>query len=328
MTQDTIATVVRLHETGGPEKLCVEEMPLGAPGPGEALVRHEAIGLNFIDTYLRSGLYPVDLPIVLGEEAAGVVEAVGPGVTSVRPGDRVGCALTRGAYASAQIWRADNLMILPDTLSTDDAAAVLVKGLTCEMLLRRIVRVEADWTILVQAAAGGVGLLMTQWATALGCEVIGTVGSEEKAKRARAAGCAHVILYGEEDVAARVREITDGRGVRVAYDGVGRTTQRGSLDSLAERGWYVTYGNASGPADPVSPLDLLLRGSLFMTRPSLAHYVADKTERDTAAKAVFDAIAAGHMQPVIGQTFALKDVADAHRALESRATIGATLLRP
>jgi len=328
MTDELMAMVVRVHETGGPDKLVVEEIKLAAPGPGEALVRHQAIGLNFIDTYVRAGFYPAELPVVLGEEAAGVVEAVGAGVTSVRPGDRVGYVLARGAYASARVLSADALIVLPDSLTTDDAAAVLLKGLTCDMLLRRVVRVEPGWTILVHAAAGGVGLLLTQWATALGCSVIGTAGSPDKAERARAAGCVDVILYGEEDVAARVRDITNGDGVRVAYDGVGQSTQKGSLDSLAARGWYVTYGNASGPAAPVDPLDLLLRGSLFMTRPSLAHYVVDKSERDDAAKVVFDALAAGHMRAHIGQTFALTDAADAHRALESRATICATLLRP
>jgi NADPH2:quinone reductase len=318
---------VRVHDFGGPDVMRLEEIELPPPGPQEAQVRHDAIGLNYIDVYHRSGLYPQDRPFVLGQEAAGVVAAVGAEVRGVKPGDRV-VARAAGAYAGARNLPAAELVRLPDNVTTRDAAAVFLKGLTAEMLLFRIARVERGWPILIHAAAGGVGLILTRWAAALGCEVIGTVGSEAKAALARDAGCAHVILYRDEDVADRVREITGGSGVRAAFDAVGKATQEASLDSLARRGWYVTYGNASGPPEPVSPLDLLRRGSLLMTRPSVMHYIADKTEREAAAAHLFEAMNAGHVRAEVRQTFPLGEVAAAHRALEGRETTGATLLLP
>jgi NADPH2:quinone reductase len=318
---------VRVHEFGGPDAMRLEEIELPAPGPGEAQVRHEAIGLNYIDVYHRSGLYPQERPFVLGQEAAGVVAAVGPGVRDVKPGDRV-VARAAGAYAGARNLPAAELVRLPDDVSTREAAAVFLKGLTVEMLLFRIARVERGWPVLVHAAAGGVGLILTRWAAALGCEVIGTVGSEAKAALAREAGCAHVILYRDEDVADRVRELTGGAGVRAAFDAVGKATQAASLDSLARRGWYVSFGNASGPPEPIAPLELLRRGSLLMTRPSVMHYIADKAEREAAAARLFEAMRAGHVRAEVRQTFSLADVAAAHRALEARETTGATLLLP
>ncbi len=325
MTATTLA--VRVHEFGGPEALAVEEIALPPPGPGEAQVRHDAIGLNYIDVYHRSGLYPQARPFVPGQEAAGVVEAVGAGVTEVAPGDRV-VARAGGAYAGARNLPAAELVKLPGHVSTRDAAAVFLKGLTAEMLLLRIARVEPGWPILVHAAAGGAGSIIVRWAAALGCEVIGTVGSEEKAARARDAGCAHVILYREEDVAARVREITGGAGVRAALDSVGKATQAASLDSLAPRGWYIPFGNASGPPDPIAPLELLRRGSLLMTRPSVMHYIADKAEREAAAARLFAAMADGRVRAEITRTYPLTEVAEAHRALEARETVGSTVLLP
>ncbi|MGD2132947.1 MAG: quinone oxidoreductase [Maricaulaceae bacterium] len=315
----TKTRAIRVHEFGGPEKLVWEEIDLPTPG--------EAVGVNFIDVYQRTGLYKLPTPFVAGQEAAGVVEAVGPGVTGFAPGERV-AARHRGSYSEHWNVPARRVVKLPTDVTAQDAAAVLLKGLTAEMLLFRVVEAQPGWTVLVQAAAGGVGLILTRWATALGCTVIGTAGSEEKAELARAAGCKHVILYREEDVAARVRELTDGAGVKVAYDSVGASTQAGSLDSLATRGWYVTFGNASGPAAPVKPLDLLTRGSLFMTRPSLEHYGQDPTELAEASARLFEALKAGHVRAEIGQTFALADAADAHRALEARQTTGATVLLP
>lgn len=318
---------VRVHEHGGPEKLVYEEIDLPAPSEGEVQIRNEAIGVNFIDVYHRTGLYKLPTPFVAGQEAAGVVEAVGPGVTGIAPGERVAARL-RGSYAEHWNVPAHRVVKLPTDVTARDAAATLLKGLTAEMLLFRVVAVRPGWTILVHAAAGGVGLILTRWAKALGCTVIGTAGSEEKAARAREAGCDHVILYRNEDVAKRVRELTDGQGVKVAYDSVGAATQQGSLDSLATRGWYVTFGNASGAAEPVKPLDLLKRGSLFMTRPSVEHYGQDPAELAEASARLFEAMKAGHARADIGQEFMLENAADAHRALEARQTTGATVLIP
>ncbi|MCG8442430.1 MAG: quinone oxidoreductase [Caulobacterales bacterium] len=325
----TSATVVRIHETGGPEVMRLEEAVLPPPGPGEAQVRHTAVGLNYIDTYHRSGLYPMALPTGLGLEAAGVVEEVGQGVTEVRPGQRVATAAAPlGAYASARNIEADRLIPLPNALDDRAAAALLLKGLTAAMLLRQIVEVAPGWRVLVHAAAGGVGQILCSWAKGLGADVIGTAGSPEKAGLARAAGCREVILYREENVAARVRELTGGEGVRVVYDGVGAATFTASLDSLARRGMMVTYGNASGPVPPVAPLELARRGSLFLTRPTMMDYTATREERLSTAAQLFDAVAAGHVRASVGQEFALAEAADAHRALEARATTGATLLIP
>jgi NADPH2:quinone reductase len=319
---------IRFEETGGPEVLKLVDVPTPAPGPGQILLRHEAIGVNFIETYLRSGLYPMKLPAGLGGEAAGVVEAVGEGVTRFKVGDRAASAGTSGAYAEYSTVNASRAVHIPDGVDTRTAAAALLKGMTVEFLLRRLHRVEAGDTILVHAAAGGVGQIMTQWAKALGAVVIATVGSEEKAARVRELGADHVILYRNQDVAAEVRRITAGKGVPVAYDSVGKDTFEGTLKSLAKRGVFVSFGNASGPAPPVEGRQLMINGSLFFTRPTMADYQLTTDELDASASALFEMIGSGKVKVEIGQTFALADARKAHEALESRATIGASLLIP
>jgi len=318
---------VRLHATGGPGALSLEEVPVPTPGPGDILVRHAAVGLNFIDIYQRDGLYPIPLPTTLGLEAAGTVEAVGPDVTRFRLGDRVAYCSSLGAYAEANVVKADRAVRVPDAVSFDTAAAGLLKGLTAEFLVRRLWPLAPGDTALVQAAAGGVGLILCQWLKATGIRVIGCVGSDAKAELARSHGSDEVIIAGREDVAARVRALTGGAGVKVAYDSVGRATLDGSLASLARRGLLVSFGNASGPPDPVDPLRLSRAGSLFLTRPTLFDYVSMPVELDTAADALFGVIATGQVQVRIGQTFALEDIAAAHVALAGRETTGATLLR-
>ena len=318
---------VRLHATGGPGALSLEEVPVPTPGPGDILVRHAAVGLNFIDIYQRDGLYPIPLPTTLGLEAAGTVEAVGPDVTRFRLGDRVAYCSSLGAYAEANVVKADRAVRVPDAVSFDTAAAGLLKGLTAEFLVRRLWPLAPGDTALVQAAAGGVGLILCQWLKATSIRVIGCVGSDAKAELARSHGCDEVIIAGREDVAARVRALTGGAGVKVAYDSVGRATLDGSLASLARRGLLVSFGNASGPPDPVDPLRLSRAGSLFLTRPTLFDYVSTPVELDAAADALFGVIATGQVQVRIGQTFALEDIAAAHVALAGRATTGATLLR-
>jgi NADPH2:quinone reductase len=320
---------IRFEKTGGPEVLKLVDVETPAPGPGQALVRHEAIGVNFIDTYHRSGLYPVKLPSGLGSEAAGVVEAVGDGVTRVAVGDRVayaGGAL--GAYAEQAVVSADRLVKLPAGIDARTAAAALLKGMTAEFLLLRCYPVTAGETILIHAAAGGVGQIMTQWAKALGAEVIATVGSEEKAARVRELGADHVIRYREADVAAEVRRITGGEGVPVAYDSVGKDTFEATLKSLARRGLFVSFGNASGPPDPVPPGRLAQAGSLYLTRPTLFDYIATPRELDDSAGALWAIISSGQVRVEIGQTFPLADAAKAHQALQGRETIGASLLEP
>lgn len=326
---DSRIRAVRLDGPGGPEVLRLVETGQPEPGPGEIRVRHAAIGLNFIDVYQRTGLYPLARPSGLGLEAAGVVETTGPGVRRFRPGDRVAYANGPvGAYAEAHIVPEGRAVRVPDDLPLETAAGALLKGMTAEMLLRRVFHVKPGQTILLHAAAGGVGLLLAQWARALGARVIGTVGDAVKAELALARGCDHVILYGEEDVAERVRALTDGDGVAVVYDSVGAATAEASLDSLARRGMYVSFGNASGPAPPVAPLRLSRGGSLFMTRPTLFDYVATTDELDAAAAALFRVIRDGSVQVRIGQTFPLAEAAEAHRALEARRTTGSTLLIP
>jgi len=320
---------VQIQRIGGPEVLEVVDLPMPSPGPGEILIRHEAIGLNFIDTYHRSGLYPAKLPTVLGTEGAGVVEAVGEGVSRFVVGDRVGYAGGNlGAYAQARVYKADRAVALPETITPDVAAAVLLKGMTAEFLLRRCYRVQAGQTILVHAAAGGVGLILSQWAKALGARVIGTVGDRSKAELASAHGCDHVILYNEEDVAARVREITGGAGVPVVYDGVGAATFEASLNSLARRGMLVNFGNASGLAPAIPPARLAQGGSLFLTRPGLFDYIATREELDESAAALFAVMASGAVKVEIAQRFPLDQARQAHEALEGRATVGSTLLVP
>jgi NADPH2:quinone reductase len=319
---------IRLSKTGGPEVLELVEVETPQPRPGQILVRHQAVGINFIDTYQRSGLYPIKLPSGLGSEAAGVVEAVGEGVTRFKVGDLVAYAGTPGAYADANVVAADRAVKVPAGIDGRTAAAALLKGMTVEFLIRRLHRVEAGETILVHAAAGGVGQIMVQWAKALGAVVIATVGSEPKAARARELGADHIILYRDQDVAAEVRRITEGKGVPVAYDAVGKDTFEGTLKSLARRGLFVSFGNASGPAPPVEGRQLMLNGSLFFTRPTMGDYQTTTDELDASAAAVFEMIGSGKVKIEIGQTFPLAEARKAHEALESRATIGASLLIP
>jgi NADPH:quinone reductase len=322
----TEATVIRIHETGGPEVLRQEIVTLGPPGPGEALVRQTAIGLNFIDTYHRSGLYPVKLPAVLGSEGAGVVEAVGEGVETVQPGDRV-AYLGAGTYASHYKGPAARMVRLPAEVDEATAAAVLLKGLTAWMLLFEVRPGRAGETALVWAPVGGVGTLLVPWATSLGMRVLAVTSSADKAARARALGAEDTVLR-DEDVAAAARAFSGGAGVHVAYDSVGRTSADASLAALRPRGWFVSYGNASGPADPISPGRLSAGGSLVMTRPGLFHFIADHADLARGAAALFGALRVGTLKPEIGQRFALSEVAEAHRAIESGRTVGATVLTP
>lgn len=320
---------IRFHQTGGPEVLRWEEVEVGAPAAGEARVRHAAVGLNYIDTYHRSGLYPLPLPSGIGLEAAGVVEAVGAGVSNVAVGDRVAYAGgPLGAYSEVRCLPADKLLQLPATIAFETAAAMMLQGLTAAYLLRRTYRVQPGDAVLIHAAAGGVGLIACQWAAALGATVIGTVSSEAKAALATAHGCAHVIRYDREDVARRVREITGGEGVAVVYDGVGRDTFAGSLDSLRPLGTMVSFGNASGAVPPVDLLTLAQKGSLFLTRPTLAHYTARRADLEALGSELFAVVGSGSVRIEVNQRFALKDAADAHRELEARRTTGSTILLP
>ncbi len=316
-----------IDRIGGPEVIAWQNVDLPPPGPGQALVRHTAIGLNFIDTYHRSGLYPVELPGGLGLEAAGIVEAVGEGV-DLAPGDRVATfGPERGAYASARIVAAASLIKLPDDIADDVAAAALLKGCTAEFLVERCGRVEPGWPVLVHAAAGGVGLLLVQWLKAAGAEVIGTVGSEDKAGLAREAGADHVLRSGG-DLAAEVRALTGGAGVRVTFDGVGKATWAASLAATARRGLLVSYGNASGAVGPVDFAVLARSGSLFVTRPTLFDYYADAGERAAGAARLFEMLRSGRLRVEIGRRHRLEDAAAAHRDLEARRTTGSSLLIP
>jgi len=318
---------IQAVRAGGPEVLEAVDRPLPAPGAGQVLVRHQAVGLNFIDTYHRSGLYPMTMPAILGLEAAGVVESLGEGVTRFKTGDRVAYNGTLGAYAEAAVVPADRAVKVPDGVSLETAAAVLLKGMTAEFLVRRCHKVQPGQTVLIHAAAGGVGSILVQWVKALGGTVIATVGSEAKAALARDHGADHVILYGEEDVAARVSEITGGRGVAVVYDGVGKDTFEASFKSLGRRGMLVTFGNASGPAPAIAPLELGTK-SLFLTRPRLFDYIATTAELDESAAALFAVLESGAVKIEVGQTFPLSEARAAHEALEGRRTTGATLLIP
>lgn len=316
---------IRVYEAGGPEVLKWEDVDVAAPGAGEALVRQTAAGLNFIDTYQRSGLYPMTLPAIMGNEGAGVVEAVGEGVTEVQPGDRVAYHSAPGAYAEQRLVPAWLLAKLPDGISDQQGASMMLKGGTAQYLLRQIYEVKAGDTIVIHAAAGGVGLIVCQWAKHLGATVIGTVGSDEKAELAKAHGCDHPIVYTREDFTARVRELTDGKGVPVVYNSVGKDTFMGSLDCLQPRGLMVTFGNASGPPDPLNVLALSQKGSLFLTRPTLGHYTPDHAAVVKVANDLFDVVTSGAVKIEINQTYALKDAAQAHRDLESRKTTGSTV---
>jgi len=320
---------IRLHELGGPEVLCWEDAELPDPKAGEARIRHTAVGLNFIDTYHRTGLYPLELPTGLGIEAAGVVEAVGAGVTHVAPGQRVVYGGgPPGAYSESRLIPADQLVVLPDEIADEQAAAGFIKGLTVQYLLRQTFEVQAGQTVLIHAAAGGVGLLACQWAAHLGATVIGTVGNDEKARLAADHGCHHTIVYTRESFVDRVREITAGEGVPVVYDSVGKATWDGSLDCLSPLGLMVSFGNASGPVPPVEPGILALKGSLFLTRPTLFSYASTREKLEAMAAELFGVVQSGAVKIPVNQRFALGDVADAHRALEARRTTGSTVLIP
>jgi NADPH2:quinone reductase len=316
---------IRIHETGGPEVLKWEEVEVGDPGPGQAKLRQEAAGLNFIDVYHRTGLYKQELPFIPGTEGAGVVESVGPGVTGMKPGDRVAYAGPIGGYAQERLIDADRLVKLPKAISFEQAAAMMLQGMTVHMLLREVHRVEPGETILIHAAAGGVGLIACQWAKALGATVIGTVSSDEKAALARAHGCDHPIVYTRQDFVAEVERITAGKKLPVVYDSVGRDTFLKSLDCLAPRGLMVSFGNASGPVEPISPLLLSQKGSLFLTRPTLFSYIARRAELEAAAAGLFGMVESGKVRIDVNQRFALRDAAEAHRALEARQTSGSTV---
>ena len=324
-----MSKAIRIHEAGGPEAMRFEECDPGAPAEGEVQLRHTAIGLNYIDVYDRSGLYPMPLPGGLGREAAGVVVAVGRKARGFRKGDRVAYVHTQpGSYSEVRNVPASRLVKLPKSVSDEQAAALMLKGLTAEYLLRRTYRVQrGDW-ILVHAAVGGVGLILCQWAKALGARVIGVVGSEAKAALARRNGCKHVLVMGRDKIVEQVRALTGGQGVAVVYDSVGRETFMDSLDCLKPLGMMVSYGNASGPPPLISPLELSKRGSLFLTRPSLFAYIADRKDLDAAARALFRVVSARKVKLHIGQRYALAEVAQAHRDLEARKTTGSTVLLP
>ena len=320
---------IRLNRTGGPEVMEFVDVPLGDPGPGEALVRHEAIGLNFVEIYYRSGLYPMEFPTGLGTEGAGIVEAVGPGVTALKPGDRVGYASgPRGSYAEARIMPADVLVKLPDAISTRQAAAMMLQGMTAAYLVKRTYPVKAGTTILLHAAAGGVGLILAQWAKHLGARVIGTAGSPEKAALAKAHGSDDVILYRDENIVSRVKGFTNGTGVHVVYDSVGKDTFEASLDSLRPLGMMVSFGNASGPAPAITPLTLGQKGSLFLTRPSLVHHCATRADLEDLSGALFEVVAKGAVKIEVNQTYPLAEAAQAHIDLAARRTTGSTILLP
>jgi len=324
-----MVAAVRVHKLGGPEVLSYDEMEVGEPGAGQIRIKQHACGINFIDTYFRTGLYPApQLPFIPGNEAAGDVVAVGDDVTEFRPGDRVTYNITLGAYASERVLPAERAIKLPDGISYEQAAAMMLKGMTARYLLRSVYKVEKGSTILMHAAAGGVGLIICQWASSLGATVIGTVGSKEKAELAKANGCHHVILYREEDFIARVKEITGGKLCDVVYDGVGKDTFPGSLDCLRTRGMFASFGNASGPVPPFNPLLLTQKGSLFMTRPTLVHYTATRADLLESANDLFAAVQSGAVKIPVNQKYALKDAVKAHQDLESRKTTGSSILVP
>jgi NADPH2:quinone reductase len=323
-----VAKAIRFHETGGPEVLKLEPVEVGDPGPGQARVRHSFVAVNFIDIYFRTGRYPLPLPNGLGSDAVGVVEAVGPGVTDIKAGDRVGYLLgPQGAYADVRVMPADVLIPLPDGVSERTAATIIMKGMTVQYLFRQVFPLKGGETILYHAAAGGVGLIACQWARAIGVTMIGTVSTDEKAEIAKANGCAHTIVTSREDIAKKVREITGGKGVPVVYDSVGKDTLMASLDSLQVRGSFVSNGTSSGPVVVDSTL-LAVKGSLWMTRPAMVHYATPRSHMLSMADELFGLVLAGKIKSEPKQTFALADAADAHRAIESRSTVGATVLVP
>ena len=317
---------IRVHQPGGPEALRWEAVEVGDPGPGEVRIVQRAVGLNYIDVYHRTGLYPLPAPFTPGVEGAGVVDAVGDGVTDVAVGDRIAYAGPIGGYAEARLIPADRLVRLPETIDFEQAAAMMLQGMTAHMLLHSVRQVRAGETILVHAAAGGVGLILCQWAAALGAQVIGTVSSEAKAALARAHGCHHPIIYTQSDFVAETLRITGGAKLPVVYDSVGKDTFLRSMDCLAPRGLMVSFGQSSGPVEPLSPNLLAQHGSLFLTRPTLFTYIADPAELRSAANALFEVVSQGLVRVEVHQRFALADAADAHRALEARKTTGSTIL--
>jgi NADPH2:quinone reductase len=324
-----MAKAIRIHKTGGPEVMQYEEVEVGRPGPGQVLVRQMACGLNFVDVYFRSGQYAEPLPAGLGMEGAGVVEEIGEGVTHLQVGDRVAyAAKPPGAYAELRVMWAHVLVKLPASISFETAAAVMLQGLTVQYLFRRTFELQGGETILFHAAAGGVGLIACQWARAIGVAMIGTVGSDEKAELARAHGCIYPVNYKRENFVEKVREITEGQGVPVVYDSIGKDTFTGSLDCLAPRGMMVSFGSASGPVPPFSLGELASRGSLFITRPSVFDYTAKRDDLEKSAAELFSMIESGKIKVNINQRYALKDVAQAHRDLEARKTTGSTILIP
>ncbi len=321
---------IRIHHTGGPDVLQWEEVTVGEPGAGQVRIRHHAVGLNYIDVYHRTGLYPVPaLPSGIGLEGAGVVEAIGDGVTECQVGDRVAYASPPvGAYSEVRLMPADRVVVLPEVIDFKTAAAMMLQGMTAHYLLRRTYPVQPGDTILLHAAAGGVGLIASQWARHLGATVIGTVGNEQKAELARAHGCHEVIIYSRENIVERVRDITQGRGVDVVYDSVGKDTFFGSLDCLRPMGMMVTFGNASGPVPAFEPALLSAKGSLFLTRPTLMDYTAKREDLIYSAQELFDVVTQGIVKIEVNQTYALADAATAHRDLEARKTTGSTVLIP
>ncbi len=325
-----MSKAIRIHQPGGPEVLCWEDVDVGEPGPGQIRVRHGAVGLNYIDVYHRTGLYPLpSLPWTLGMEGAGKIEAIGEGVTEFKVGDRVAYASPPvGAYAEVRLIAADRVVALPDAIEDQTAAAMMLQGMTAQYLLRRTYRVQAGDAILLHAAAGGVGLIASQWARHLGATVIGTVGSDEKAELAHAHGCHHVIVYTRENFTERVREITNGQGVAAVYDSVGQATFMGSLDCLRRLGMMVSFGNASGPVQAFDPGILAAKGSLFLTRPSLMAYTAERADLVASAGELFEVVLNGAVKIEVRQTYPLAETAQAHRDLEARKTTGSTVLLP
>ena len=320
---------IRVHKFGGPEVLSDEDVATPAPGPGEVLIRQHACGINYIDTYFRTGLYPVaQMPFTIGAEGAGDIVALGEGVSELQVGDRVAYSGSFGGYAQERVFPADRVVKLPEGISYEQAAGMMLKGMTARYLIRKTFAVGKGHTVLVQAAAGGVGLLLCQWAKALGATVIGTVGSEAKAELARANGADHTILYRSEDWVARVAALTDGHKCDVVYDGVGKATYPGSLDCLRPLGTWVSFGNASGPVEPVPVLTLMQKGSLFATRPTLGHYTARREDLVETAQDLFDMVASGKVRIPVNQRYALKDARRAHEDLEARETTGSSILIP
>ena len=320
---------IRFHKTGGPDVLVWEDVEVGDPGPGQIRIRQHAVGLNFVDVYQRSGLYQMPLPSGAGSEGAGVVEAVGAGMTEFKPGDRVAYASAPlGSYSEVRLYPADRAVKIPDGISFETAAAMMLKGMTAQYLIKRTFKVQPGMTVLWHAAAGGVGLIASQWLKSLGVTVIGTVGSDAKAALAKAHGCEHTIVYTRENFVERVKEITGGKNVPVVYDSVGKLTFMGSLDCLQPMGMMVSFGNASGAVDPIAPTIFAAKGSLYLTRPTLVNYTAKREDLVACANDLFDVVKSGKVKIEIAQRYALKDAAQAHRDLEARKTTGSTVLTP